>query len=166
MKQIDVKVYTDSVIGKIKKLNGGNLAPPISIVTCGYDLQKEFSALNLALTRLHDAPLDNPGCRLVDVPCIFANFYADENDPRNYYFEQTDDYIKGCIEGGTNIYYRLGASIEHSKKKYFVNPPENYAKWINIASNIIRHYTEGWANGFHFPILCWEIWNEPPCTLR
>lgn len=161
MKSIAVKVYTDSVIGKIKKLNGGNLAPPISDVKTGYDVRKEFQALNMPLTRLHDAPGDNPRCRLVDPHMIFANFHADANDSRNYYFEQTDDYVKECIEGGTNGYYGLAPTIEHSEKKYFVNPPADTAKWIDIASNIIRHYTEGWANGFHFPILYWEIWNEP-----
>ena len=25
----------------------------------------------------------------------------------------------------------------------------------------MRHYNEGWANGFHFNITYWEIWNEP-----
>jgi hypothetical protein len=162
MKNINIKVHTETVIGNIKKLNGGNLAPPISNVKTGYDVRKEFQELNMPLTRLHDAPLDNPGCRLIDIPCIFANFHADENDERNYYFKQSDDYIRCCIdECETAGYYQLGASIEHSEKKYFVAPPEDTGKWINIASNIIRHYTEGWANGFHYSILYWEIWNEP-----
>ena len=26
---------------------------------------------------------------------------------------------------------------------------------------MIRHYTEGWADGFHYNIRYWEIWNEP-----
>lgn len=161
MKDISVKIYTDSTIGRIKKLNGGNLAPPISSEETGYNIRKEFQSLNMPLTRLHDAPQDNPGCRLVDIHQIFANWHADEHDPRNYYFIQTDDYLRNCIEGGTNVYYRLGESIEHGVKKYFVAPPANIAKWIDIASNIIRHYTEGWADGFHFPIVYWEIWNEP-----
>ncbi len=30
-----------------------------------------------------------------------------------------------------------------------------------ICEHIIRHYTEGWADGFHYKIRYWEIWNEP-----
>ena len=28
----------------------------------------------------------------------------------------------------------------------------------------MRHYNEGWANGFHHNIQYWEIWNEPDAT--
>ncbi len=125
------------------------------------DLRDTFRELRPAFARLHDAPLENPGMRLVDVNLIFSNFHADADDPRNYYFEQTDDYIANCLAAGVPVFYRLGSSIEHSYKKYNVNPPEDYGKWIEIASNIIRHYTEGWANGFFYDIQYWEIWNEP-----
>ena len=30
-----------------------------------------------------------------------------------------------------------------------------------ICEHIIRHYTEGWANGYKLDIEYWEIWNEP-----
>lgn len=30
-----------------------------------------------------------------------------------------------------------------------------------ICEQIIRHYTEGWANGYKLDIEYWEIWNEP-----
>jgi Glycosyl hydrolases family 39/Carbohydrate esterase, sialic acid-specific acetylesterase len=30
-----------------------------------------------------------------------------------------------------------------------------------LKPGIIRHYNEGWANGFHHRIRYWEIWNEP-----
>ncbi len=99
--------------------------------------------------------------RLVDLPLIFANPEADAEDPDNYYFAQTDDYIANCIACGTEVYYRLGTSIEHSVNKYFVHPPEDVRKWVDVASNVIRHYTEGKWNGFRYDIRYWEIWNEP-----
>jgi hypothetical protein len=34
-------------------------------------------------------------------------------------------------------------------------------KWAAVCIGIIRHYNEGWANGFHHNIRYWEIWNEP-----
>lgn len=162
-KSVKISLKSKEKIGKIKKLNGGNLAPPIVSEKAGCNIRKSFAELNMPLTRLHDAPLENRSTKMVDVPMIFANFHADETDPRNYYFEQTDDYIKNCIEDGTGVYYRLGISIEHSVKKYFTSPPSDIMKWINICDRIIRHYTEGWANGFSFKIRYWEIWNEPEC---
>ncbi|MBI4578450.1 MAG: hypothetical protein HY718_02035 [Planctomycetes bacterium] len=38
---------------------------------------------------------------------------------------------------------------------------KDFAKWAKICVNIIRHYNEGWADGFHYNIRYWEIWNEP-----
>jgi hypothetical protein len=61
---------------------------------------------------------------------------------------------------GAQIVYRLGVSIE-ATGHYHTHPPKDYAKWSKICVNIIRHYNEGWANGFRYNIRYWEIWNEP-----
>lgn len=149
---------------QIRKLNGGNFAPSLSSEMAGGNIRKSFKELNLAFARLHDAPLGNPGCRLVDISHIFPLFHLDENDSRNYDFSYTDDYIKNCVEDAdTPIYYRLGESIDHSINKYKITPPSDVDKWINICSNIICHYTEGLWNGFKYDIKYWEIWNEPEC---
>ncbi|MHB8969381.1 MAG: GH39 family glycosyl hydrolase [Pirellulaceae bacterium] len=34
-------------------------------------------------------------------------------------------------------------------------------RWAQACLGIIRHYNEGWANGTHYGIRHWEIWNEP-----
>ncbi|MBQ9089391.1 MAG: hypothetical protein IJY46_11505 [Lentisphaeria bacterium] len=163
MPQVDVSWNTAKKTGTaIRKLNGGNLAPFIANENAGWNIRKSFKELNLAFARLHDSPLSNPGCRLVDISHIFPLPHLDENDCRNYDFSYTDDYIRNCIEGSdTPIYYRLGESIDHSVRKYKTDPPADVDKWINICSNIIRHYTEGLWNGFKFNIKYWEIWNEP-----
>ena len=59
------------------------------------------------------------------------------------------------------MFYRLGQSIEHSKKKYGVLPPKDFNKWARICEHIILHFNEGWADGYHYGIEYWEIWNEP-----
>ncbi len=151
---------TPTVCGTIKRLNGGCLAPPISAENAGFNIRREFADLHLPITRLHDAPLENRGLNLVDVPMIFPLFHADADDPRNYNFRATDDYIRNCLDCGTRIYYRLGVSIDHSYNKYVIDPPEDTKKWIEIVSHIIDHYNYGWANGFHHDIRYWEIWNE------
>ncbi|MGN1094237.1 MAG: hypothetical protein ACI4SC_04590, partial [Candidatus Neoclostridium sp.] len=92
----------------------------------------------------------------------FRNFDADENDPASYDFECTDAYMKTIYESGTQIFYRLGASIEHGKK-FGTFPPKDFLKWAKICEHIIMHYNEGWANGFNMNVLYWEIWNEPDC---
>ncbi len=164
MDPVTITWNTGKKTGKIRKLNGGNLAPNIHGEMAGNNIRKSFRELNLAFARLHDAPLTNPGCRLVDISHIFPLFHLDENDPRNYDFSYTDDYIRNCIEDAkTPIFYRLGESIDHSIKKYKITPPSDVKKWINICSNIIRHYTEGLWDGFHYKIEYWEIWNEPEC---
>ena len=146
--------------GKIRRINGVNLAPRLSD-SASYDMNTTFKALNIPIARFHDAPLDNPGTRLIDPNLIFANWHADVDDQRNYYFRQTDDYLSNCRNLGTEIHYRLGPSIEHSLGHYFIYPPENFDKWVDICSNIIRHYNEGWNNGFAWNIKYWTIWEEP-----
>ena len=164
MGTVKIKWDTKESKGTIRKLNGGNLAPPIAGEMAGRNIRKSFRELNLAFTRLHDAPLDNANCPLVDIHCIFPLFHLDPADPRNYRFKHTDDYFRNCIvEAGTPVYYRLGESIDHTVNKYFIEPPADADKWIEIASNIIRHYTEGLWEGFHYDIRYWEIWNEPEC---
>lgn len=62
---------------------------------------------------------------------------------------------------GVKPFYRLGSKIEHWKKKYNTLPPKDYHKWAVICEHIIRHFNEGWADGYHMNIEYWEIWNEP-----
>ncbi len=67
--------------------------------------------------------------------------------------------------GGAKVFYRLGSKIEHWRKKHNTIPPKDFKKWAVICEHIIRHYTEGWANGFYMDIEYWEIWNEPDIPL-
>ena len=164
MGDVNIKWETGTSQGKIRKLNGGNLAPSLAGEMAGRNIRKSFKELNLAFTRLHDAPLDNANCRLVDISNIFPLFHLDPSDRRNYSFKHTDDYLHNCIvEAETPVFWRLGESIDHTVNKYFIEPPADVDKWIEIASNIIRHYTEGLWDGFHYKIDYWEIWNEPEC---
>jgi len=123
------------------------------------DLSKFHRELAIPSTRLHDCHWPNPD--VVDIHVVFPNFDADPNLPESYDFSRTDDYIQAIINVGSQIVYRLGESIEHTRKKYFVHPPKDYLKWAAICVGIIRHYNEGWANGFRHNIQYWEIWNEP-----
>jgi hypothetical protein len=59
-------------------------------------------------------------------------------------------------------FFRLGISYSDPvREREFLLPPEDYEKWAQICEHIILHYNEGWAQGFHYDIEYWEIWNEP-----
>jgi hypothetical protein len=159
-RSVAISLKPSQASGRIRRLNGTNLGPPLLFEGIGLDITEDLKPLEIPLMRLHDASWENGNMKLVDIPHVFPLFHLDPADPRNYCFAQTDDYIQKCLETGAKILYRLGVSIEHTKHKYFTNPPEDFAKWSEICCRIIAHYNEGWANGFHHNIEYWEIWNE------
>lgn len=157
---VQVKVDFSKDVGTVKRLNGVcNLTPLVNSRT--RSINDMVLKLEIPGYHLHDAVLENPGLALVDVSRIFPLFHADADDPRNYIFGPTDDYLRQAVEAGAEIDFRLGESIEHSRKTYRVHAPPDYEKWAKICCNIIRHYNEGWANGFKWNIRKWSIWEEP-----
>lgn len=152
-------VNLDQPNGKIRRLHGSNLGPKIT--RHSPVLHQMYAGLEIPITRLHDGPLSNPGTKMVDIQHIFPNWETDVNDPRNYYFDQTDQYLQTIRECGSDIMYRLGTSIEFCKPRRFSVPPADYEKWSEICLNIVRHYNAGWKNGFFWDIKYWEVWNEP-----
>jgi xylan 1,4-beta-xylosidase len=143
--------------GVIRPLHGVNLGP---LCYRGMvDLSAYHRELGVPYTRLHDVVWVN--AEAVDVHTIFRDFRNDPEKPENYFFAPTDDYLQAIVKAGSKIVYRLGESIEHTARKYFVHPPPDPEKWAAICVGIIRHYNEGWANGFRYDIPYWEIWNEP-----
>ena len=117
-------------------------------------------------SRLHDVGGAFGSNRFVDIPNIFRDFDADENDPANYDFTFTDHLVNNLVKANVEPYFRLGVTIENqcAIKSYYIYPPKDYAKWARICEHIIMHYTEGWADGFNHKITYWEIWNEPENT--
>ena len=145
--------------GPVKLLNGVN-GGILNVEYAGYTSELVRQA-HIPYFRSHDIG-DNTwygAGHCVDISCIFPDFNANVNDPKSYDFHFTDAYIKDIIESGSQVYYRLGQTIEHGKA-YHVYPPKNYKKWARICEHIIRHYNEGWADGFHYDIKYWQIWNE------
>ncbi len=124
-------------------------------------IQQYFPEGHIPYCRLHDCCGIYGGRFFVDVPNIFPNFDADENDPASYDFYFTDEYITAIQKAGTEAYYRLGVTIDWASRKTDVGVPPDMKKWARICEHIIRHYNEGWANGFHYNLTYWEIWNEP-----
>ncbi len=153
-----LKIDFSKTVGKIKPLHGmGNSARKAP----WDDLLPEFKALKPPFSRLHDTCGGFGGAHYVDVPNIFPNFDADPDDEASYDFTLTDIYIKYLVEAEIEVFYRLGVTIESGPKKYGIIPPSDPHKWASICEHIVRHYNDGWANGYHWNIKYWEIWNEP-----
>lgn len=158
---LQIEINGEQTVGTIRRLHGTNLAAPTRRQSLPVmDITEDIRELEIPLTRLHDAPLEN-GLGMVDVHHLFPLFHLDPRNPENYCFSTTDDYIQNCINSGGKIMYRLGESIEHSLNHYYTGPPEDPEKWTEICTHIIRHYNEGWARGFEHNIEYWEIWCEP-----
>ncbi|MBQ6087220.1 MAG: hypothetical protein IJK96_04085 [Bacteroidales bacterium] len=158
----DVKVNTSRVIGPVKPMNGLNNGP-LGSQFYNSDRGGAVKAVHIPYARTHDTSewTGYGGEHTIDISAIFPDFSKNVNDPSAYVFKETDRFIKNNLAVGTEIFYRLGQRIEWSVKKYNVNPPKDFKKWAQICEHIIRHYNEGWAEGFHYNIRYWEIWNEP-----
>lgn len=152
-----VRVDCAERAGEVRALHGVNNGP----VNLGetVDLSAYYREAAFPLVRLHDSEWPNPD--VVDMHAVFPDARADPNRPESYRFARTDDYVKAIIAAGGQIVYRLGESIELTRRKYHVVPPAEPERWARACVGIIRHYNEGWADGFRHKIRYWEIWNEP-----
>ena len=145
--------------GRVKPLHGVNNAP----MRVGENPQWEFAEAGIPYMRTHDTAGMWGGTHYVDIPNIFPDFDADENDPKSYDFTFTDAWLTNIVAAGAEGFYRLGVTIEnyHRIKAYNIYPPKDFAKWARICEHVVAHYNEGWADGYRWGIDYWEIWNEP-----
>ena len=172
-----VAVDLSAVVGPVKPMHAVNNGPAVK--KPGGDQKRgnfeDYQALRIPFARTHDSiNCVAGGAHTCDINAVFPNFDADENDPKNYDFVFTDHYLDNIRRAGTEVFFRLGQTIEHGPKKYGVLPPKDDAKWARICEHVIRHYNEGWGWGLdtewttkniawsnQFGIVYWEIWNEP-----
>lgn len=152
--------YT-SPIGKIKPMHAVNNAP-MFWTYC--DMFHYLTEAGIPYARLHDTGGVMGGGVFVDIANIFPRFDADPDDPANYEFGFTDHLLRELTAAQVQPFYRLGCTIENYHPSIGPRrsiPPKDPHKWAVICEHIIRHYNEGWANGYHMGITYWEIWNEP-----
>ena len=158
---VEVKVDFAHEKGCVKPVNGVGQPPITGLRT--YPMFKYLKDAGIPFSRLHDVGGMFGRGVFVDIPNLFRDFGADENDPANYDFAFTDQLINALAADGVEPFFRLGVTIENYAliKRYRIDPPKDFAKWARICEHVIRHYTEGWADGFRHKITYWEIWNEP-----
>jgi xylan 1,4-beta-xylosidase len=178
-----ITVDVSSSTGSLRSLQGVNGAPasgahkPESFKFGGWNMPEKvdvspgYRLARIDLVRTHDAygPADidakfesaqAPGGGLVsahrDVYDIFPNAGADANDPHSYNFGPTDRVIASIQKVGAQVMFRLGRSEGADAQ-----PPDDFDRYAAITKHIVLHYNRGWANGFHYHIRYWEVWNEP-----
>ncbi|WP_206243557.1 GH39 family glycosyl hydrolase [Novosphingobium terrae] len=143
----DVVVDAGKSIGSIKPLTG---------FTGG----RKGSAAKLALMRqigittwrTHDTgALDITG---TSESAIFPDLSADADNPANYRFEASDAQMLQIVEEGSVPFVRLGNGHDPAV-------PSDYKKYAKVLEHILRHYNQGWDNGYHMNLKVFEIWNEP-----
>lgn len=164
----EITVDFNDITGEMKALHGINNGPKSGWMETGagsgewrLDMTELYQSVNIPVVRTHDSEYPYGQDQFVDIHCIFPDMERDVDDPEAYYFEKTDKYITAIVESGAQVFFRLGESIDHSGEDKYINPPEDYTKWAKVCEHIIKHYNEGWADGFYYNIVYWEIWNEP-----
>lgn len=152
-----IRIDVSKTLGEINPLHGINNGPlSYGALT---DTSEQYREAGIPIVRLHDTDWPNP--YNVDLPKVFPDMKADPDDPAAYQFSQTDDLIAAIYQCGSEPLYRLGVAIEHIRETIFARKPADYEKMADICVHVIRHYNEGWNNGFHYGIRFWEVWNEP-----
>ena len=159
-----VRIDWHEELGPVKPVNAVG-QPPMGGLPSSAPMFHYLKDAGIPYSRLHDVGGWMGQGLWVDIPNLFPNFDADEGEASNYDFVMTDALIGHLVANGAEPYFRLGVSIENFAGDGFparrIYPPKDFAKWARISEHVIRHYTEGWANGFHYRIKYWEIWNEP-----
>ena len=147
-------------IGRIKAMHAVGQPPFYGMY---FEMFRYLKDADIPYSRLHDVGGAYGRSVFVDIPNLFRDFDADENDPASYDFAFTDVLLSELMKVGVKPYFRLGVTIENYPhiRAYRIYPPRDGAKWARVCEHIIRHYNEGWADGFTYGIEYWEIWNEP-----
>ncbi|MEM3713237.1 MAG: hypothetical protein QXR97_06855 [Thermoproteota archaeon] len=154
-KKPTVNVDCSKVVGKAVNLIGVNDGP---MGPYGWEkayvnnFTKQYIDMGVKFIRVHDL------WELADIDVVFPNFKKNPADESAYDFFLTDRHVRYMLNTGAQIIYRLGYSYSDPPKN---KPPSDFEKWAEVCLHIVKHYTEGWANGMHDAIKYWEIWNEP-----
>jgi xylan 1,4-beta-xylosidase len=179
------KIMVDAAmtIGTLRSFQGVDGAPgpgghkPENFTFGGWNMRDDIDAsagyrlAGIDLVRTHDGygrgdvdakfeTAQAPGGALIsanrDALALFPDPAADPDNPQSYRFGPTDELIRSIKKVGAEVLFRLGRSEGADP-----TPPADFDRYAAIAKHVVLHYNRGWANGFHYGIRYWEVWNEP-----
>ena len=147
-----LEVDFSKTVGRIRSLLGVNVASPAPLLV---PFQEQYRKIGVDYVRTHDA------YDAYDINIVFPNVQADPANESSYDFTLTDSQVEAIRSVGAQVLYRLGYSFSYYGVPIFPEQPRDYARFAEVCKHIVMHYNYGWANGFHYGIQYWEVWNEP-----
>lgn len=149
-----IEIDFDSVVREMKPVHNIGRMPDYELDS---EMNSYFTEANMTSCRTHDI-------NETDIYKIFPDFSKDVNDEASYNFAESDKVLASIVDAGMEPFFRFGISwSDPEAAREHLQPPSDYDKWAEICEHIILHYNEGWADGFHYDIEYWEIYNEPDC---
>ncbi len=152
--QATIVVDAAEVTGTIRSLQGIN-AGPRRLDPQHSHLFQQYRDIGVDYVRTHD--YYGPA----DMHVLFPDLQADPDDETSYNFVSTDRELEAIKRVGAEILFRLGYSWGDPHAPVTYVAPEDHEAWAQAAVHVAKHYNDGWANGFHWDIEYWEVWNEP-----
>ncbi|MCD6367145.1 MAG: T9SS type A sorting domain-containing protein, partial [Bacteroidales bacterium] len=148
----DFSVDLNQSEGSFKNLFSSNGIGPGNLLQPYNHIQK-FQELGIDYVRTHDFQT------AFDYSVIFPDTSQDPLDSTAYNFHTTDSCITDIIDAGGKVFYRFGESAHYPVDNN--QPPADMDKFAQVCVQIIKHYNDGWDNGFNYNLDHFEIWNEP-----
>ncbi len=147
---MEFSVDLRQVVGELRNLNQTNRGP-VAETRWGtlVDYSSRLAAAAVTAIRSHDVHT------AYDMSVIFPNANADAASPSSYQFASTDQAIAQTLDGGFEVFFRLGESYGGPK-----TPRMSAAKWANVVRKVVEHVNGSFASGLHAGVRYWEIWNE------
>lgn len=87
---------------------------------------------------------------------LFPDWSADPNDPASYNFAITDEWVEAVHAIGAEVMFTVASSIPKNKL-----PAEDIEVYGRVVEHIVRHYSQGWADGPAKPIRIYEFGDQP-----
>lgn len=87
---------------------------------------------------------------------LFPDWSADVDDPASYNFAATDQWVQSVHDIGAEVMFTVASSIPRNKL-----PAEDVELYGRVVEHIVRHYSQGWADGPAKPIRIYEFGDQP-----
>ncbi|MFC1592379.1 hypothetical protein ACFL43_07630 [Thermodesulfobacteriota bacterium] len=151
---VSIELDCSRTTGPVQPFAEINCGPiPVQYLLNQTYLTRQYQEIGISMVRTHD--FFGP----TDIHTIFPDWSADPALAASYDFSESDKHIASIIDGGFEVFYRLGESASDNESRR--QPPPDFQKWAEVCRHIVMHYNDGWADGHHYNIRYWEIWNEP-----
>jgi len=150
-----VVVHPDRDLGGFKDFRGvncGPLSPRGWDSSSLLDLSEFYARMGVRVIRFHDLWVAD------ELDTIFPDANADPADLKSYNFALLDRHVEKALGVANLLILRVGYDIHRTPKN---KPHVSMDKLVEVSKRIALHYTKGWADGYYYKNIWFEIWNEP-----